>query len=397
MAIHRRHLLPLLLALVSLVLTAACDLIYDEDSCEPEASSRLRHCRLIVHSSGSMTLDSVFLDYNTRALIRQIEQYKERTITRSSASFGSSHSSTAPFSSASAIPASGSPLASGRRGLLTANYASTEDSLALQADYDLCKRYIMHVYKPGDYKKTLYEFTWYSTDFLSKELSEEFDYDFAEQDYDIYIWSDFVRESTHENLYYNPTDFSDVIMLPPTGQTNYSRSCFAGFTDVNFIASADSIDINLYLGRPVGSYTIIVENLSNLIRGINPGEDISQYRIQTVYPRYLPSAVDLFTGNIVGTLSGGMEVSFESEIYPVGNDRAILSFDYVLLSTSASAGVDLQLYLVDPSGTRYALSGVLSIPMKRDQNTYVFGEFTQPAQGGIGINYNFSGEYVIYI
>jgi hypothetical protein len=79
-----------------------------------------------------------------------------------------------------------------------------------------------------------------------------------------------------------------------------------------------------------------------------------------------------------------------------------LGFDYALLNNSSNAGLDIQVYLISPSGEEYALTGVLNVPMKRGQTTYVIGDFINndnyvDGNGGIKIDYRFEGEYNIYL
>jgi hypothetical protein len=329
---RRLHLLSLLAALI--VALTSCDWIYDDSACAATDTGDWR-CKLVIHSSGNMTADSIYLNYNTR-------------------------------------------------------------SDTTQYDLNLVKRYIVKIYEPGNHSKPLYDFVFYSTDFLtSDEDIEDLDIPYSAKGYDVWIWSDFVNAEKRTNLYYDADNFADIHLLDVKRQGTYASSCFAGFVDINFNQRTDNATIDVYLGRPVGSFTIIAENLSDIVRELAPGTSLSDYHILTTFPLYLPSQLDLFTGNIVGTRS---DVSFESEITAFGdNDEAVLSFAYVLLGSSTAGGVDITLTLVGPDGTKWPLTGVLNVPMRRDQNTYVFGRFSKPTPGGIGINYNFSGEYVIYI
>jgi hypothetical protein len=70
-------------------------------------------------------------------------------------------------------------------------------------------------------------------------------------------------------------------------------------------------------------------------------------------------------------------------------------------SQAAGIGVAIALFLIDPKGTLTAISSNINVPMKRNNNTLVMGDFltnqTSNRQGGIGIDFSFAGEYLIFL
>ena len=103
----------------------------------------------------------------------------------------------------------------------------------------------------------------------------------------------------------------------------------------------------------------------------------------------------MFTKQIVDSATG---MSYLSPITPLGDDEAMVAFDHVLMNDRDNAA-QVQLLLHTPDGSVRALTGTLTVPLRRGQTTYVRGDFltVKGGGGGISIDTSFSGEFNIQI
>jgi hypothetical protein len=193
-------------------------------------------------------------------------------------------------------------------------------------------------------------------------------------------------------IFYNATTPSTIKYISNSANAQM-KDCFNGEVEIN--TRADTYNLDVWLDRPIGRFYVVATNADKFADAAN----LKDYKARIRYPLYYPSSLHLFD-NTVSDVNTNVEREFSIEW--VDDERVILGFDYALLNNSSNAGLDIQVYLISPSGEEYALTGVLNVPMKRGQTTYVIGDFINndnyvDGNGGIKIDYRFEGEYNIYL
>ena len=108
----------------------------------------------------------------------------------------------------------------------------------------------------------------------------------------------------------------------------------------------------------------------------------------------MPHQFNMFTNRPSDSKTG---VTYGSSIEALGEEEALLGFDYVFVNGNESS-VQVALHVEDNEGNKVADIGTIDIPLVRGKITEVRGAFlTSRAGGGIGIDAGFDGEYNIFI
>jgi hypothetical protein len=277
----------------------------------------------------------------------------------------------------------------------TIDYFTELNSRAATSDYaNLEWRYILKVF---DYNQVVYQTTFYSNDFSLDDFNITIPLESLDHK-SIYVWSDYIVDPSHANLYYDASRFDHVNYYEDAYEANSElRDCFAGHwnNDNESFPSTKSDNIYINLERPVGNYTLVTTDLDRFRSTLSPGTDLTDYSVVVTYSSYLPNSINLFS-DIVNSVTTG--VKFESPIRVYNDTVAVLGFDHVLLNNSDDSGVEIQLSLKAPDGTIKKLTNSITIPMHRDTNTNVYGHFlTRQVSSGFGIDYRFDGEYNIFL
>ena len=266
-----------------------------------------------------------------------------------------------------------------------------------------CVRYVFRAFPSGNTKTCVFDTTIYSLDLMRGDFTTQLTLPTTTRGYDMWIWSDYVDRESRSELYYKASTFDGVSHGDSYVGNSEFKDCFLGSFSIGIHSRDDNHQASVTMARPVGRYAVVATDLAEFMKqqGVSLAS-LSGWKVRVVYPSYTPSSVNLFNNDINNIVTN---VSYESPITVDSSDptRALLGFDYVMLSNSTGdgVGVAIQLYLISPSGNISAMSSTINVPMRRNRNTVVAGRFLTSSytqgSGGVGINYSYAGEYVIFI
>ncbi len=254
---------------------------------------------------------------------------------------------------------------------------------------------------------------------LSDMYGETFTLQLKPGEYELMIWADLEVPGTDGEYYYDPSNFSEVLLARHQGNTDY-RDAFRGRTSVTVLSDMyerERETIVVKMERPIAKYEVVTNDLGEFINkliaegwaekcGIEVTEnmepdgtltksiDLDQFTVKFYYVGFMPSAYSLFTDKPVDSQTG---VLFESKISGLNEDEASLGFDYVFVN-GTDTFVTVQIGVYDNEGTQLSLTEPIDIALKRNQYTILKGSFLmQKASGGVSINPDYDGDYNIPI
>ena len=256
-------------------------------------------------------------------------------------------------------------------------------------------RYCLRAYPKGKTSGKCYTYEFYHNDVSLADFNYTLKLPMGE--WDIYAWQD--METAGQEPYYDIANFAAISYISPYRGNTDHRDCFRGVASVSVPPSALSdgkVDGGiLNLDRPAGKYVFIANDYDKFVQEqMNKKSPVDNVRVVAIYSTFMPSVFNNFTNLIADSEPG---VRYEAEIEPLGNGRAMIAMDYVLLN-SRESGVQVQLAMRDSDGKLVALTEVLTVPLVRGRITYVEGDFlTTSDNSGIIIDFGFDGDINIKI
>lgn len=277
-------------------------------------------------------------------------------------------------------------------------------------------RYVIRACRKGVRSGAEYEFT-RVTDDLSL-VPYETSIRLPAGEWDLYVWQDLEAEG---RSLYDATDFGRITYADPyTGHTDM-RDVFEGRAAVNVDVSYDSghyVGATVQLARPMAKYVFIATDFRRFydetllpalsaqggaeaacqewtsLSSIERNEALKDWSVTAFYPLFMPSVYSLTESRVLDSSRG---MKYDATIIPLNQDEAVLAFDYVWMNPQPG-GAQVQLVLNAPGGAQVTMTPAVSVPLKRGQITYVRGDFlTAGAQGGLDIDFTFSGDFNIEI
>lgn len=218
-------------------------------------------------------------------------------------------------------------------------------------------------------------------------------------DYTLLVWSDYIERGTNTDYFYNTGDFTKINIAGDeyVGRNDYRgayRGCRQSFVQAP-VSPSDTLAqiVDIQMVRPMAKYRFISTDYRQFIAE-SKVHDISGYKIMFKYSGYMPHQFNMFTNRPSDSKTG---VTYGSSIEALGEEEALLGFDYVFVNGNESS-VQVALHVEDNEGNKVADIGTIDIPLVRGKITEVRGAFlTSRAGGGIGIDAGFDGEYNIFI
>lgn len=233
--------------------------------------------------------------------------------------------------------------------------------------------------------------------------------------YRFIVWTDCVDAGSQDHKFFNPDDFAEVKLFPEQHQGNTAfRDAFHGTADATILTENSSREISIKMERPQARYDFVSTDLAefitrvqslrakqeaaaakkegrtpNLVDEPTRSVDLNDFRVVIRYSGYMPSSFNLFTNQ---TADAALGVKFESSISQLSESEANLGFDFVLVNGEESS-IQVALDIYDRDGTRLSSTDPIEIPIVRNKQTIVRGNFfTSEASGGIGISPGFDGD-----
>lgn len=276
-----------------------------------------------------------------------------------------------------------------------------------------CLRHLINIYTPesdGSYGRTYSSQIVVTSDDIN-QLDTCLTLHLEPGDYKFIVWTDYIDYGTETDKYYDTSDFSEIFLTDEyEGSTDY-RDAFKGTqTATVYEDYADTVTVEM--GRPMAKFEFITTDLDRFIEKIvkrmaeenetrgadaeasTRAIDLDDYSVVIAYTSYMPYSFNMFTDRPADSKTG---MYFYGKLTELSDTEAQLGFDYVFVNGLATS-VQTALYVYDTDGQQIAATSVISVPLLRSHLTTVRGEFlTSEAEGGIGINPDYDGEYNIEI
>ncbi len=280
---------------------------------------------------------------------------------------------------------------------------------------------IHHLFNDGTYDRvadTIVRFTCDPVDSLncSRTLT------LREGDYKFFVWTDFVSEGTSSDLYYNASDFTEIILNG--GRENYIGNCnfrdaYRGEQTGTITVQRSELEVpdntvTIQMERPLAKFKFISTDYEEFVRlqieeaqkrsgAPEVGEsestekktvNLNDYKVVFIYPEFMPCSYNMFTNKPADSWAG---VQFEGLLRPENEQEVSMGFDYVFVNGN-EAGVRVLVEVYNADGEKVASSPTIDVPLIRGHETIVRGEFlTSMSNGGVVINPGFDGDYNIEI
>lgn len=246
------------------------------------------------------------------------------------------------------------------------------------------------------------------------DYNAEIDLQIPKGEYTLMVWADFVKKGTANHHFYNPDNFSEIVLHGDHKANTDLRDAFRGTKAVEVFElkpNEEAPRIIIPMERPLAKFTVVTTDLKEFFereeeairkraeargeeydesRGIN----LSDYQVVFYYSGFMPCAYSMFTDKPIDSKTG---VTFYSTLYQISEDEARMGFDFVMVN-GKDASVMVTMGLLDAEGNPVSTSDEINVPLNRSKNTTVRGKFLiQEANGGIGIDPSFNGDYNIEI
>lgn len=292
------------------------------------------------------------------------------------------------------------------------------DTEATRGEDSWKARYVYRVYPKGMRTYPLFELTELRDDLSLADFTAELSLPAGE--WDIYVWQDFVERRGDSHVpFHDVSDFSAISYTEPyTGDTD-RRDTFEGRVSVSVESSIDAgyqPEATIDMSRPVAKYVFIATDFDKFFRELqtrgsdHPAEAVypswgeldeeernelmQGYSVVGLYPFFMPAVYNTFTRKVVDSKRS---VSYKASIRPLDDKHAAIAMDYVHLDPIPGSA-QVSLGLRRPSGEILQMTGIITVPLKRSQCTYVYGPFlTTQVGSGIDIDFSFSGDFNIKI
>ncbi len=244
-------------------------------------------------------------------------------------------------------------------------------------------------------------------------LNNTVDMSLPARNYRLMVWTDYVSQSTTNDLYYTTESFNSIKLQGLYSGNNDFRDAFMGTLDIN-VASSEKINSGNVSGvvemeRPLAKFNVIatdvaeyteeyISQMRNQGKGSDPSLvkaiNYSGYRAEIAYVGYLPCEFDMFQNKPIDSTSG---VKFSGAPRILDDGSIELGFDYIMVNGKESS-VIIGINIYDDNNSLISTVESITVPLKRSQLTTIRGKFlTHGASSGIGINHEFDGEYNVII
>lgn len=239
------------------------------------------------------------------------------------------------------------------------------------------------------------------------------DLDLPEGEYTLMVWADFVKRSTTAHYFYNPDDFTQIVLHGEHKANTDLRDAFRGVQAVEIVGpyiESRSENVIIVMERPLGKFTVVTTDLLEFFereeeaarkRAESRGEEydesrgisLDDYNVVFYYGN-MPNTYSMFTDKHIETQKG---VQFKSKLERISEAEARMGFDYVMVH-GTDPKIQISIGLLDAEDKLISMSDEINVPLNRSVNTIVRGKFLmQEANGGIGINPDFEGDHNIKI
>ena len=231
----------------------------------------------------------------------------------------------------------------------------------------------------------------------------EFTIDVAPGQYNIMVWSDFLRES---DIIYETGDFTGIMLDEDSDMGEESNDAFRGTNDLAFTADVQENDIDtveVAMLRPLAKFEFVANDLPEFVVKAETKQNstksvtdvnINDYIVRFFYVGFRPDVYSMYTDKPVDSSSG---VTFESTMSQLSSSEVKIGFDYVFVGDQSS-DVTLQIGVYDKNETQISMTKPIKVPLMRGRHTVLTGAFLTPdASGGVVLDPDYDGDHNVVI
>lgn len=244
-----------------------------------------------------------------------------------------------------------------------------------------------------------------------QELNHTVTVSVSEGDYEFRVWVDYVKQGTEGPLFYDNSNFYEVLLIGDhVGNTDF-RDAFVGSGRMSVKRLSSFVEpqvCKIQMERPLAKFDIVATDMELFLTKqlellmMKEGEDdqtkqpieidLNDYTVKVYYDGNMPFSFDVELDRPNDAKTG---VTFDSKIKYINTSEASMCSDYVFVNGKESKTfIVLEVY--DKENEVVARTGKIEIPIIRSKLTTVKGEFlTSHAQGGVGISPGFDGDFVV--
>ena len=227
----------------------------------------------------------------------------------------------------------------------------------------------------------------------------EFSIDVAPGQYNIMVWSDFLRES---DIIYETGDFTGIMLDENSDMGDESNDAFRGTNDQSFSVNVQEDDIDtvkVVMQRPLAKFEFVANDLDEFVVKADTKQNstksssdinINDYIVRFFYVGFRPDVYSMYTDKPVDSSSG---VTFESTMSQLDSSEVKIGFDYVFVGDQSS-DVTLQIGVFDRNEKQISMTKPIKVPLMRGRHTVMTGAFLTPdASGGVVLDPDYNGDH----
>ena len=214
--------------------------------------------------------------------------------------------------------------------------------------------------------------------------------------YTVIAWSDYVLRSAGTDLVYVASDLQAMHGAALAIEDNYAKEAFTAAKEVtvapNYRREPDVRTVDMKLTRPQGLYRIAATDLETFLAS---GRTLDDIEVEVTYRQYVSSGYNALTQSPNLFEPTRTYTAAPQTITHDSETLALLAYDYVLVN-GVETNVLVDIVVRDKGGEVIARTTDILIPLMRNKETLVTGEFltTSFGSGGIGIDDGFPEEIV---
>jgi hypothetical protein len=225
--------------------------------------------------------------------------------------------------------------------------------------------------------------------------------------YTALVWIDFVPEGNAGDFYYHTGNLQAVTMAGDRPYRGYhlSKDAFTASLPIDLTLYRDTWDINheatVEAKRPFALYQIVTTDVAKYRNAHHdaPYSDIRPATTSLFYELWLPMGYDTYRSTPDNFDASGVHYDFEIAGTGADATEAVIASDFVFVNgNDAFYFVDFGVYT--PAGELINnLYSHIRVNLHRNRRTVIRGEFltSGSGSGGVGIDFNFGEEIVIFI
>lgn len=276
---------------------------------------------------------------------------------------------------------------------LLASYAE-----ARTGDFDVRYQVAIYAVSGAQAGKMVERKVWTSNVLEAGPTTVTTDVDLHAERYEIYAWIDFVPSGTTDDYHYITDEPSTVYLSDPNVHALDTRDAFSAKMPIDLTAYRDKkfaeVTIPVTMERPFGKFKIITTDVKKYLdtyRPIGTYADIMPSVATVTYTCYFPTAYNLDT-RLAHVENFTLGVNHSNEVTDIEENNAVLSSNYIFICTDNTV-VTAEIEVKNSSGDVLARVGNITIPIQRNKNTIITGEFlTAGVSGGTVIAPDFDGD-----